>query len=301
MLESLRRTLTQTGLQRPIAIIFLLLLSSIPLFSDLYYRLLSLATDFDLLSSSGAYPLAMLLILILWLLGNRKQLISTLSIQDSNFCISHYSLLGLLLAAASLALRALIKDLDTIPQLFLLLGFLQGCTMFAFPATSRETLKALSIYIVSASIPSIASTYLESPISLSFTSSVVHLLRALGYPVEQSSSTILLELRSGQVTKLQINSACAGPASYSIFLLLNGLMILDLGVGRRRAVLSTLAGLATLFLLNLLRVTMIVHATYHYGEGAGLSVHLYLGYILFTTFYLVYVLLFIKSTRHKPT
>lgn len=302
MRDSMRRAAAQTGLGRPVAIASIILLSSLPLFADVYYHVFTLVANFDLLSSSGAYPLAMLLFLFAWLLSCRKKLISTLSNQDSRFGITRFSALGLLLLAASLTGRALLKvPALLVLQLFLLLGFLQGCAMLAFPETSKMTLKALALYVVSASIPAIASTFFDRPISLGFTSNIVPFLNALGYPVKQSEATILLELPSGQVSSLLIDSACAGPASYSIFIFLNGLMLLDLGAERKRFALFTLAGLATLYVLNLLRVAAIVHATFYYGEAAGQSVHLYLGYVLFTAFYLVYALLFARYSYQRAS
>jgi len=260
----MRRIVAQTGLGRPAAIILLFLISSLLLFADVYYRVLVLALNLDLLSSSGAYPIAMLLFLFAWLLTCRKKLISTLSNQDSRFRFTSFSAIGLLLLAASLAGRALLKfPALLVLQLFLLLGFLQGCAMLAFPETSKMTLKVLALYVVSASIPAIASTFFDRPISLGFTSNIVPFLNALGYPVKQSDAVILLELPSGQVSSLLIDSACAGPASYSIFIFLNGLMLLDLGAERKRFALFTFAGLATLYILNLLRVVAIVHATFY--------------------------------------
>lgn len=302
MRESMRRIVAQTGLGRPAAIILLFLISSLLLFADVYYRVLVLALNLDLLSSSGAYPIAMLLFLFAWLLTCRKKLISTLSNQDLRFRFTSFSALGLLLLAASLAGRALLKfPALFVLQLFLLLGFLQGCAMLAFPETSKMTLKVLALYVVSASIPAIASTFFDRPISLGFTSNIVPFLNALGYPVKQSDAVILLELPSGQVSSLLIDSACAGPASYSIFIFLNGLMLLDLGAERKRFALFTFAGLATLYILNLLRVAAIVHATFYYGEAAGQSVHLYLGYVLFTAFYLVYALLFARYSYQRAS
>ncbi|MBO3803059.1 MAG: exosortase/archaeosortase family protein [Candidatus Brockarchaeota archaeon] len=296
MQESLGRVNAQARLGRAAAIASLFLVSSLPLFSDVYFRALALATDFDLLSSSGAYPLAMLLFLLIWLLVNRGEIAHALSKDASGFRTTWYSALGLTLLGASLAGRALLKGPGLFAlQLFLLLCFLQGCASIAFPETSKITLKAFAIYVASASIPFTASTFFDRPISLGFAGAVVPLLKAVGYPVERSASTILLELPSGKVSSLVIDSACAGTASYGIFLLLDGLMALDLRAERRKAALFTLAGLATIFVLNLLRVAAIVHAVYNYGELAGHHVHLYLGYVLFTSFYLAYALLFARS------
>jgi len=229
------------------------------------------------------------------LANGRKLFLPALSQQGSGLRLTRYSLAGVIIALSSLVVKSYIQGWGALVlQLFLLLGFLQGCMMFALPAVSKLTMRALAIYMGTASLPVIASTALDGPISLGFTSAVVPVLMALGYPAMQYDQAILLQLPSGQTTSFYINAACAGPASYSIFLFLNGLMVLDFNVERKWAATSTAVGIVALYILNIMRVVMLVHATYHYGEAAGATMHLYLGYVLFSAFYLVYVLLFAK-------
>lgn len=297
----MRKIVIQSGLVRPMIMISVSLLSSLLLFPDLYHSIAIMATNFDLLSSNGAYPFVMLMFLLLWLASSRKFLLAAL---PQTYQFTRYSFIGLLVALSSLAGKLYLQGQGILVlQLFLLLGFLQGCMMFALPAASKITLKALAIYIATASLPVIASTALDGPISLSFTSTATPVLKVLGYPVTQSGQTILLKLPSGGMSSFYLNAACAGPASYSIFLFLNGLMILDFNVERKFAAASAAVGIAVLYLLNLLRIVLLVHTTYFQGEAAGATMHLYIGYVLFSIFYLVYVFLFIRClpTGHSTS
>jgi len=302
---SFRKVMVQSGLVRPLAMISASLLSSLFLFPDLYISIATMATNFDLLSSNGAYPFVMLLFLLLWLVNGRKPFLSAMSQQASGLHLTRYTSVGMLVVISSLAIKYYVQGWGILVlQLFLLLGFLQGCMMFALPDASKLMLRALAIYMGTASLPVMASsTALDGPISLVFTSSVVPFLKVLGYPVRQYDQAIFLSLPSGKTAPFYINAACAGPASYSIFLFLNGLMILDFNVGRRWAAGSTAAGIAALYALNILRVVLLVHTTFYHGEAAGATMHLYLGYVLFSAFYLAYVLLFAKfiSPRHPPS
>ena len=242
----------------------------------------------------GSYPFVMLSLLIMWLLLRRREFISHLKQEDVNLNFNSISLLGFLISVSALTIKLIIANPAPPTQLILILSYFQGLFMMAFPKSGIVTLLLLAIYIPTATLPQITSIYFDRQVSLAFIKILEPILHTLGYQFQIVNQSIILNTQYGQEVYFNINSACVGIASYSIFLLLNGIMILDLKVDKKKAVIQTLSGIAALLLLNIIRLITIVNAGYINRRAVNL-VHNTLGYAMFIPFYILYMWVFMRS------
>ncbi|MFQ5836644.1 MAG: archaeosortase/exosortase family protein, partial [Candidatus Bathyarchaeia archaeon] len=267
-------------------------------FGDYYIDIIILLGNWSFLMEEGSYPFVMLSLLITWLLLSRRAFFSLLKQENVNLHLNTITLLGLLISVSALTIKLIITNPAPPTQLILLLSYFQGLFMMLFPKSGTITLLLLAMYIPTATLPQIISTYFDKQISLAFIKILEPILHTLGYQFQSVNQSIILNTQYGREVYININSACVGIASYSIFLLLNGIMILHLKVDKKKVVLQTLSGIATLLLLNIIRLITIVNVGYINREAINL-VHNTLGYTIFTLFYILYMWIFLRSRQQK--
>ncbi len=103
------------------------------------------------------------------------------------------------------------------------------------------------------------------------------------------------------VIKLRIDRGCSSIPAISIFLLLVGLMHLDqkkeLNATMKLASLGTVA----LILLNSVKLALTIWGGKVYGSSVLWSLHSWLGYIVFTGFYVVALLAYLRMSNPRMT
>ncbi len=105
--------------------------------------------------------------------------------------------------------------------------------------------------------------------------------------------TILLNTPRGALPVL-FDAGCIGIYSLIIFSIIIVVTMLETSVDRRTKLLWSLMGLIGVFVLNIIRLLIVVASMYFYGWDFGQSVHQVIGYILFLSWVAVFLLLFTK-------
>lgn len=275
-------------------------MGSLIAFGDYYLSIVHLLSNWDFLMAEGSYPFVMLLFLVLWQFLSKRGLFTSLNRESSTLQFDLVTLVGFMISVSALTFKLFLASPPTAIQLILIITYFQGLFMMVFPKTGARTLLILALYIPTATLPLITTLYLDYPVAQFFIQTLMPVLHVMGLQVFALAQGLALITQSGEEVHIGINAACGGIASYSIFLFLNGLMLLDVRVPRKKAVLFTLTGLAILVLLNLFRLVVIVGVAYTDIQAIN-TVHNTLGYALFIVFYIVYTWFLLRGKRSYST
>jgi exosortase/archaeosortase family protein len=115
-------------------------------------------------------------------------------------------------------------------------------------------------------------------------------LDILGIVVFWDGNVASFTSKTGESFRLVIDAGCSSIPAISIFLLLSGLMHLDQRKGVPSTIKLAFFGTLSLILLNSLKVSIVIWAGKAYGSRALWSLHSWLGYVFFSMFYLVTLL-----------
>lgn len=108
-----------------------------------------------------------------------------------------------------------------------------------------------------------------------------------------NSTTILLYTPRG-VLPVLFEAGCIGVYSLVIFSIIIVVTMLETSVDRRTKLLWSVIGLIGVFVLNVIRLLIVVVSMYFYGWDFGQSVHQVIGYVLFLSWIAIFLLLFTK-------
>ncbi len=280
--------------------------SSLALFRSIYADIYYLMFNTEAQESAGAYPLAMLLFLVLWLGINSDSIRDKLRKDIDGFNPLPTALgVALTVVAYSLLLaNTFLKSLTNYStwvvfiELMILMIWFEGLALVFANATGLFALRYLALFIPTASLQYVLSTFLDPQVSFVFLSVFFPLLKFLGYPVilntsQPSFQTVTITRPDGPV-QLWINSGCTGLPAISVFLLLAGLIYLDAKPKMKFFVPSVILGLAFTILLNMLRLTVLVQQALAATDVSAAyatvsSVHSWIGYAIYSVFYVIYV------------
>ncbi len=280
--------------------------SSLVLFNKIYSFLSTLFFDPVAQQSNGAYPLAMLLFLILWLAINSDSIRERLKMDVDGFN-SLPTAMGVAFAVGaillSLSLSFFNPDWAVLLYLLVLMVWFEGVALIFANATGLFALRYLLLFVPTASLQYVLSTFFDPQISFGFLSIYFPLLLLMGYPVSLNTSVpsqqmIFVNRPDGNVG-LWINSGCTGLPAISVFFLLAGLIYLDAKPKMKFFIPSVIIGFAVTLLLNMVRLTVLVAAALGApNAGAGNlaveSVHSWIGYVIYSIFYVVYVFIMLR-------
>ncbi len=276
------------------------------LFRPIYLHIYTLMFDTAAQESAGAYPLAMLLFLVLWLGINSDSIRDRLRKDIDGFNLLPTALgVGLTVVAYVLLLLSSIISGSLVYstwivfiELMIIMIWFEGLALIFANATGLFALRYLALFIPTASLQYAFSTFLDPQVSTAFLLLFFPLLQFLGYPVTLSTSipafqTITINRLDGPV-QLWINSGCTGLPAISVFLLLAGLIYLDAKPKMKFFIPSVILGLAFTLLLNMLRLTVLVQQALAAPDVSTAyttvaSVHSWIGYAIYSVFYVVYV------------
>jgi exosortase/archaeosortase family protein len=275
--------------------------SSLALFRQIYAHIYYLMFNTEAQESAGAYPLAMLLFLVLWLGINSDSIRDRLRKDIDGFNLLPTALgVGLTVVAYVILLSSSLFDPTWVVfiELMILMIWFEGLALIFANATGLFALRYLALFIPTASLQYVLSTFLDAQVSFAFLSLFFPLLKFLGYPVILNTSvpsfqTITINRIDGPV-QLWINSGCTGLPAISVFLLLAGLIYLDAKPKMKFFIPSVILGLTFTLLLNMFRLTVLVQQALAAPDVSTAyttvaSVHSWIGYAIYSVFYVVYV------------
>ena len=107
----------------------------------------------------------------------------------------------------------------------------------------------------------------------------------IGIPAFWSGNIVRVWTSAGEAMTIDITSGCSSISSLTVYLLLCGLMHLDLKKKPIVTLRLAIAGVLALIVLNAVRITALIWAGYSYGIETMLSLHSWLGVAIFLGFY----------------
>jgi len=172
-----------------------------------------------------------------------------------------------------------------------------GMSLAVNPLTFRMLLPYAFLCVVSILSPGPVQSMIGEPLA-SLTSLLSRLISNLmGVPaLWWGREAEFLSQRGGRL-HVDITPGCSSISSISIFLLLCGLMHLDLKSDLSSTLKLASLGTVALILINALRISTLMWVGYMFGWKAFRSLHSWLGYAIFTGFYLTALVVYL-GTKH---
>lgn len=240
---------------------------------------------FLLMGASWTFTFAVLLTYIIWIYIKWDDFLSIKS-KGSRYEI----LLGTALITGNIV-RNLINPNSMSFGIFDMLIMLVGVYISFFGLKATKFFTPLIMYTVVLILGYQLEFYLEQVKTLqNFLAQLMDsLLRSLNIASWVAGDIVTFVDRSGFNTyNLQIDAPCTGIKGMLAYGSLAALLVLDTKSSIRKKAIALSVGLIGTFMVNLLRLSTIFLSVYFLGIDAGLLLHTYLGYVLFT----IWVVLF---------
>jgi exosortase/archaeosortase family protein len=175
--------------------------------------------------------------------------------------------------------------------------YLFGLVMFFFKLPAFKQTFAAFFLIVAMGITGLAYRWIERQITptvpyyvtvFSLVLNLVGIKHTRPYP-----DTLYLNTSSGTLL-VWFEGGCIGVYSVIFFSILVIVTMAETSAPKRTKVLWATIGLAGVFILNIIRLLIVVITMYFYGWDFGQQVHKVIGYILFLSWLAIFLLLFSK-------
>lgn len=131
-----------------------------------------------------------------------------------------------------------------------------------------------------------------------FVSFITVILRAIGIAATQLSSNpdmIVLNTSNGSI-QLWFVWACVGFISTYIFSIILVILLAEESSNIKTKVIWAIIGVFGTFTVNIIRIVTLLAGFHSFGYEYGLTIHSYIGYILFITWSLIFLFLFSKRS-----
>lgn len=245
--------------------------------------------------SQGLYSWAVLFLCILWIYAKRGAQIEMIRAESKRmFSSPFFIFLGFIFLGVSFLLP---RDMELSGIVFSMLLAYIGLFSVFFGRAAMMPGTLLSIYGFSIGFPVAVAKYLDPQYSLATTWMVVTPLKALGYPLVDQGQVVNFLSAGGREMSIFINAACSGSASMTIFISIFALMMLDIRLPGKGALYMLIFGVLGTTLQNVLRIIVLILAGYYYDFRGISTAHLYAGYILFPTWFLIFVYVYMRYAR----
>ncbi|MEM2046189.1 MAG: exosortase/archaeosortase family protein [Candidatus Bathyarchaeia archaeon] len=282
------------SLKLKISIIALAILTQIP------YMLPSITSSLPKINQMLNQPIygwAALSSCLLWFIVKYKPIINALEANRSLIASHKHLTAGLTISTAALITELLSPKADVFYAAALSLLFISG----VFIALGSLTPVMISIaYIAGIGTPEIINAIAYKALSESAAATMAWTLNILGHTAHAQGAFIRIQTVNGGFINAYIDPVCAGSTSLSIFICLFTLITMDLNPKPMWKIAAFLiAGCVGTMAQAMLRLTLMGVIGASYGLEAFLTAHKYLGYILFTIYFLSFTYIYMKSAS-KP-
>lgn len=174
-----------------------------------------------------------------------------------------------------------------------------GLFIVFFGAAAYLPSLLLFVYGFSISLPKILDEYLGTQYAL-ITTNIVAYVAALFYPVGFEGQVLTVTNSEGVKDLLYIDAGCSGSASIAIFLTVFALMLIDMIPRKDRILPLFLFGILGTSVQNILRLVLLIASNYHFGPAVMWQVHDYAGYVLFPTWFVIFIYVYMKVGIGNP-
>lgn len=243
------------------------------------------------------YPLGGLLLVVVFLLLQWHEIHTVLAAEDPSLHL-FIRLVGLSLSLMPLGLMAYFDSTTRVYFLPLAVTIMvvvsYGLALIVKPAVWRVLLP-YALLAVATILPPI---YLQALIGESFAYLATSLTRlftaVISIPAFWSGNAVRVWTSTNEAMTIEITSGCSSISSLTLYLLLCGLMHLDLEKKFVQTLSLAVSGVLVLIVLNAVRITVLIWAGYTYGVEAMLGLHSWLGVAIFSGFYTCATLVYLR-------
>jgi exosortase/archaeosortase family protein len=184
--------------------------------------------------------------------------------------------------------------------------YLLGLFLIFFKFSALKEAFTPLFLIVAATSSTFIAAWLKpflSPFTNDFAYIIMNILRALGVDanVFYVNNMAILSILSlpGKVVQTAFVYECIGVYSALVFSIILIVVLFEDPSSLKVKLAYTIVGLLGTFALNIFRVTTIFLAHYFYGAGVGATVHMYIGYALFSAWLAIFFCIYSKrQTLH---
>jgi exosortase/archaeosortase family protein len=162
------------------------------------------------------------------------------------------------------------------------------------PSTSKLILPYAIIYMAATLSPLILRLIIGEPLADLSYLIVSQAIGLPGIPITQTGRTLQLISKKGEIISFTVSPDCSSISSITVFLLLCGLMHLDLKKKKVHTLMLALLGTLALIILNAIRIIILVWTGYLGGDWAMWNTHSWLGYAIMISFYAVATKIYIS-------
>jgi exosortase/archaeosortase family protein len=207
---------------------------------------------------------------------------------------------SLIFIIAGLVLLGLAFFIPLSPDFFLLrlLAALVGLFAVCFGPGALIPLVLVATYAFTICFPILVDNYLSVGFISSAVAPVAWLVRLSGLYIVAGNQTFQFSLPSGQPIVVQVASACAGPTTMAVFVVIFVLMMLDLPLPWPMAVQVFLFGVVGTWLQNVIRIIIILGCGYFWGYNALETAHYWTVYVMFPLWYLFFVSFYFRYVNN---
>lgn len=181
------------------------------------------------------------------------------------------------------------------------IAFLLGLFLIFFDASGLKEGFTSLFFIAAATSSSLVASWLKpyfSPFLGNVTYLIVNILRTLGvnaYFYYSSSTPILgFTSMSGKLVLAAFVYECLGVFSALVFSIILVIVLFEDPSSLKVKLLASVIGVSGTFVLNIVRITIILLTDYFYGAEAGANVHYVIGYALFSAWLVFFLYIFSK-------
>lgn len=172
-----------------------------------------------------------------------------------------------------------------------------GLFAVCFGQAALIPLILLATYAFTIYFPILVDNYLAVGFISTAVAPVAWLVRLSGLHIVSGSQTFQFSLPSGLPIVVQVASACAGPTTMAVFVVIFTLMMLDLPLPWPRAVQVFLLGVVGTWLQNVIRIVIILGCGYFWGYNALETAHYWTVYVMFPLWYLLFVSIYFRCVK----
>ncbi|MBC7129989.1 archaeosortase/exosortase family protein [Candidatus Bathyarchaeota archaeon] len=242
------------------------------------------------------YPIAGIIFAGAFILFRLEEIKASLKNEGGHASKRRIRLLGLMLIIFPAILWNMLsasEPMDVSAIILALAWF--GAFMIFNPSTSKILAPYLMLYMAATMAPRLLYPVAGEPLA-DFTSLIVAgMMPLIGAPAAMTGRSLELTSLNGETIKFTISSGCSSISSITVFLLLCGLMHLDLKKNARTTLLFASIGTLSLILLNALRVVILLWVGYTGGDWSLWTVHSWLGYAIMIGFYALTAKIYLKT------
>lgn len=200
-------------------------------------------------------------------------------------------LLGAGILASLLLLRGFSTQSVYLSAVVVIFAF-YGTSLVLNPLTMRMTLPYALIYSVGITAPAFLQWGLGEPLAALSSTLSAKIIAFAGMPLTWYGNQFEFVSKTGETIAATVTPGCSSIVSVTTFLGLLALMHMDLRKDLSSTVKLGLVGVATLTILNAVRIAVLVWIGYSEGAAAFWAFHNWIGYALFTAFYLAALMVY---------